>query len=108
MFGIRYVVQSLLFVLLTQSTVFYFGGLFLFLMRVCGGIIIPLSNYFVQLGTADEIRGRVFALYNSTYMGVMQVSYFGSGYAFEKYSIPVVGAIGGVISMLCGLIWLPK
>ncbi|WP_084065671.1 MFS transporter [Bacillus sp. JKS001846] len=108
MFGISYVVQSLLFVLLTQSTVFYFGGLFLFLMRVCGGIIIPLSNYFVQLGTADEIRGRVFALYNSTYMGVMQVSYFGSGYAFEKYSIPVVGAIGGVISMLCGLIWLSQ
>lgn len=108
MFGMSYAVQSLLFVLLTQSTVFYFGSLFLFLMRVCGGIIIPLSNYFVQLGTTDEIRGRVFALYNSTYMGVMQVSYFGSGYAFEKYSIPVVGAIGGIISMLCGLIWLSQ
>lgn len=107
-FGISYAVQSLFFVLLMQSTGFYFGSLFLFLMRICGGIIIPLSNYFVQLGTTDEIRGRVFALYNSTYMGVMQISYLVSGYAYEKYSIPVVGAIGGVISMTCGLIWLSQ
>ncbi|AUJ61247.1 MULTISPECIES: MFS transporter [Bacillus amyloliquefaciens group] len=105
-FGISYSVQSMLFVLLTHSTVFYLGSLFLFLMRVCGGVIIPLSNYFVQMGTTDEIRGRVFSLYNSTYMGVMQISYFISGYAYEKYSVPIVGAIGGMVSMLCGLIWL--
>lgn len=65
------------------------------LMRVCGGVIIPISTYLVQLATTDEIRSRVFAVYDSSYTGVMQVSYLGSGYAYEHYGVPVVGAVSG-------------
>ncbi|WP_342774488.1 hypothetical protein [Laceyella sacchari] len=77
-------------------------------MRVCGGVIIPLSTYMVQLVTTDEIRGRVFAVYDSSYTGVMQVSYLGSGYAYEHYGVPIVGAVSGAVSMLCGVIWLSQ
>ncbi|SFS45302.1 Predicted arabinose efflux permease, MFS family [Marininema halotolerans] len=105
-FGVAYAFQALWFFLLTQSTDFYYGSAFLFLMRFCGGIIIPLSTYMVQVGTSDEIRGRVFALYNSSYVGIMQISYFGTGYAYEQFGLPVVGLISGVVSLLCGLTWL--
>jgi predicted MFS family arabinose efflux permease len=107
-FGVAYTIQSMLFVFLTQSTVFYLGALCLFLMRVCGGVIIPLSTYMVQISTDDQIRGRVFALYDSSYTGVMQVSYIASGYAYEHYGVPIVGAISGLISLLCGVVWLSK
>lgn len=107
-FGVAYAFQSIFFVLLTQTTDFYYGALCLFLMRVCGGVIIPLSTYLVQLATTDEIRGRVFAVYDSSYTGVMQVSYLGSGYAYEHYGVPVVGAVSGAVSMLCGVIWLSQ
>lgn len=106
LFGIAYAFQSLFFVFLTQFTVFYAGAICLFLMRVFSGIIIPLSTYMIQIYTGSQIRGRVFALYDSSYTGVMQISYMISGYAYEHVGIPVAGAITGVISLLCGISWL--
>ncbi len=93
LFEIAYAFQSLVFIFLTQITVFYAGAICLFLMRIFSGIIIPLGTYMIQIHTGGRIRGRVFALYDSSYTGVMQISCIMSGYAYEHYGIPVVAQL---------------
>lgn len=105
-YGIAYLTQAVFFALLTQSTIFIYGSIFLLFMRFSSGIIIPLDSYLMQIHTKAEIRGRVFALHNSTYSGVMQLSYACLGYLFEKVGISNMGIIIGLISFLCGLTWL--
>jgi predicted MFS family arabinose efflux permease len=101
-YGIAYLTQALFFALLAQSALFLFGALMLLLMRFSSGMIIPLDSYLMQSHTKAEVRGRVFSLHNSTYSGVMQLSYAISGYLFESVGIPMRGLIIGFISFLCG------
>lgn len=105
-YGIAYLTQALFFALLAQSALFLFGALMLLLMRFSSGMIIPLDSYLMQSHTKAEVRGRVFSLHNSTYSGVMQLSYAISGYLFESVGIPIMGLIIGFISFLCGSFWL--
>jgi len=104
-FAFAYSAQAAFYIALTQTAVFPVIAGSLFLIRICGGIIIPLSTYLVQVSTDDSIRGRVFTVYNSSYVAVMQVSHFASGQLFLKYGIATIGAIGGTASLLCGLVW---
>lgn len=104
-YGLAYLMQALFFTLMAQSNVFAVGVLMLLLMRFHSGIIIPLDSYLMQMYTRREVRGRVFALHTATYSGVMQLSYALFGYLFESFGIPVMGAIIGLISFLCGLFW---
>lgn len=105
-YGMAYLTQALFFALLAQSTFFVFGAAMLLLMRLSSGIIVPLDNYLMQVHTKPGIRGRVFSLHLSTYSGVMQLSYASLGYLFERFGIPVMGVIIGMISFICGLSWL--
>jgi Arabinose efflux permease len=105
-YGIDYLTQAVFFALLCQSALFIYGAVFLLLMRISSGIIIPLDSYLIQRHTRPEIRGRIFALHNSTYSGVMQLSYACFGYLFEKFGINKMGIFIGLISFLCGLTWL--
>lgn len=105
-YGIAYLTQAVFFTLLCQSTLFIYGAVFLLLMRVSSGIIIPLDSYLIQIHTRPTFRGRVFTLHNSTYSGVMQLSYACFGYLFVKFGINNTGIFIGLISFLCGLSWL--
>jgi MFS family permease len=105
-YGVAYLTQALCFALMTQSKGFPLVCVMLFLMRVSGGVIIPLDTYLLQTSTDPKIRGRVFSLHSSTYGGVMQLSYVLNGWAFETLSIPTVGIIVGAMSLLCGVSWL--
>ncbi|MGG3624409.1 MFS transporter [Bacillus gobiensis] len=107
-FGIAYIIQAISLALLAQFSIFYLGAIFLFLMRVSSGVIIPLSTYLVQTSTEENIRGRIFTLYGSSYSGVMQLSYVISGLAFENFRLSLVGGIIGFVSFLCGVIWLTQ
>lgn len=105
-YGMAYLAQAIFLALLAQFTVFWMCALFLLLMRISSGIIIPLDTYLLQTHTSPEMRGRVFALHESTYMGVMQLSYVMFGTAFQLFGIAIVGLVIGVVSFLCGLSWL--
>lgn len=105
-YGIAYLGQAVFLGLLAQFSLFWAGALLLFMMRVCSGLIIPLDTYLLQIHSDQEVRGRVFALHESTYLGVMQLSYVLFGTAFEAFSIPAVGILIGLVSFLCGLSWL--
>lgn len=105
-YGAAYLVQAIFLALMAQFSVFWLCACFLLLMRICAGIIIPLDTYLLQTSTCAETRGRVFALHESTYMGVMQLSYLIFGHAFQQFGIPAVGLVIGGVSFLCGLSWL--
>jgi MFS family permease len=105
-YGAAYVLQAIFFCLLTQSESFWPGAVMLFLMRVSSGLIIPLDTYLLQSHTPEAVRGRVFALHESTYLGVMQLSYVLFGTAFQHFGVQRVGLGIGLISLLCGLYWL--
>lgn len=105
-YGAAYLTQAFFFALLAQSAVFIAGASMLLLMRFSSGIIIPLDSYLMQVHTKPEVRGRIFSLHNSTYSGVMQLSYASMGYLYETVGIPVMGLVIGFVSFLCGLSWL--
>lgn len=69
-------------------------------------MIIPLDTYLLQTSTETGVRGRMFALHESTYGGVMQVSYVVTGLAYVHRGIAQTGIIVGAISLVCGLSWL--
>lgn len=105
-YGVAYLTQAVFFALLTQSSIVIVGAMWLFLMRISSGIIIPLDTSLLQVNTAPELRGRVFALHGSTYGGVMQLSYVLSGFAYGRFGVPNVGVFIGLISLVCGVSWL--
>lgn len=105
-FGISYFTQSILLALLAQTSTIMIGMILLFLMRVLGGIIIPLDSFIIQKNTSVHFRARVFSIHDSTYTGVMQLSYGIFGYLFDKLGIPIIGFLVGIVSMLCSLFWL--
>ncbi|MGG3626578.1 MFS transporter [Bacillus gobiensis] len=105
-YGISYLIQAIFFALLAQSTHFGLAVLLLLFMRISSGIIVPLDTYLLQIHTPSKVRGRVFSLHSSTFMGVMQLSYASLGFLFETFGIPAMGIVIGVISFLCGLTWL--
>ena len=107
-YGIAYITQALFFTAMAQCTLFLLGGLMLLLMRVSSGVIIPLDTYLLQTSSDPGMRGRLFALYSSTYGGVIQMSYVLMGYLFEYIDIPSAGLLIGAISLLCGISWLAQ
>ena len=78
----------------------------LLLMRISSGVIIPLDTYLLQASSEPSLRGRLFALHESTYGGVMQLSYVLTGLAYTRIGVPQTGIIVGAMSLLCGLSWL--
>jgi len=105
-YGVAYLTQALFFAFMTQFSIFILGAFMLLLMRISSGIITPLDSYLLQIHTPDEIRGRVFSLHSSTYLGVMQISYASLGYLLERFGVPTMGIVIGIISFICGLTWL--
>lgn len=105
-YGAAYLTQALFFGLLAQSTLFVVGSVMLLLMRISSGVIIPLDIYLLQHSTEPGMRGRLFALHEATYGGVMQVSYVLTGIAYARLGIPPTGIIVGGMSLVCGISWL--
>jgi MFS family permease len=105
-YGGAYLTQALFFAFMTQFSIFILGAFMLLLMRISSGIITPLDSYLLQFYTPDEVRGRVFSLHSSTYLGVMQISYASLGYLVERFGVPTMGIVIGIISFICGLTWL--
>lgn len=105
-YGAGYLAQALFFGLLAQSTTLLVGGAVLLLMRISSGVIIPLDSYLLQTSTEPGMRGRLFALHESTYGGVMQASYVLTGVAYARIGIPHTGVVVGAMSLLCGVSWL--
>ena len=105
-YGVAYLTQALFFSLLAQSARFLVGSVMLLLMRISSGVIIPLDTYLLQTSTEPNLRGRLFALHEATYGGVMQVSYILTGIAYIRLGIPHTGIIVGAMSLLCGISWL--
>lgn len=105
-YGIAYLTQAVFFAFLALSSHFVLSVFMLLLMRISSGIIVPLDTYLLQIHSDPDVRGRVFSLHDSTFSGVMQLSYASLGFLFEIFGIPVMGIVIGVISFLCGLTWL--
>ncbi|MDQ6831812.1 MAG: MFS transporter [Chloroflexota bacterium] len=105
-YGVAYLTQALFFGLLAQSTLIVVGGAMLLLMRISSGVIIPLDTSLLQMSAAPHLRGRLFALHEATYGGVMQVSYVMAGYAYAHIGVPHAGLLVGAMSLICGVSWL--
>ena len=105
-YGMAYLTQAIFLGFLAQSTGWIEGVIFLFGMRISSGIIIPLDNSLLQTHVDTHRQGRVFSLHQSTYGGVMQLSYAVDGWAFQQFGYHVVGLVIGIVSMLCGIFWL--
>ncbi|AEJ39537.1 hypothetical protein TPY_1347 [Sulfobacillus acidophilus TPY] len=66
-------------------------------MRISSGIIIPLDNGLLQTYVDARLQGRVFSLHQSTYGGVMQLSYALDGSPFSNLAI----TLSDLASALC-------
>jgi MFS family permease len=105
-YGIAYVTQAVFFTGIALCSDTWWTIFMLYFMRVSSGIIIPLDSTILQINTAPEVRGRVFALHGSTYGGFMQLSYLTSSLMFANLGITLTGAIIGSVSLFCGMYWL--
>ena len=107
-YGVAYITQALFFGLLAQSTLIVVGSAMLLLMRISSGVIIPLDTSLLQTSSEPGVRGRLFALHEATYGGVMQVSYVMTGYAYAHIGVPRTGLLVGAMSLICGVSWLSQ
>ncbi len=105
-FGWAYLVQGLFFVFFALSNNLLVGAFFLLLMRIAGGLIIPLDTTLIQNNTPDDMRGRVFSLHGSIYGSIMQLSIFFTGVLLEWFSPQVIGVIFGSICFIVSFTWL--
>ncbi|NDI33872.1 MFS transporter [Chengkuizengella sediminis] len=105
-FGWSYLLQGIFFILFVLSVNIFIGLIFLLLMRVAGGIIIPLDSTLIQNYSPDEQIGKVFTLHYAVYGSLFQLSMFLTGILLDYYSPQVIGVAFGMICVLTSSIWL--
>lgn len=105
-FGWSYLLQGVFFIFFTMSTNIYLGSFFLLLMRIAGGIIIPIDTTLIQKHTPENMIGKVFALHSSVYTSIMQFSMFLTGVLLDFITPTIVGALFGAFCVLVSLTWL--
>lgn len=103
--------------LLTLGTLVYPAALLLFaltrglslsllaLMAVGGTqvLVLNLANSLVQAQTADELRGRVMAIYSLSFLGFYPVGGLLFGAAAQRIGEPPTIAVGALITLACGV-----
>lgn len=105
-FGWAYLGQGVFFVLFALAPNIWFGLAFLMLMRIAGGVIIPLDSTLIQKYTPQDMIGKVFTLHGSLYIAIMQFSMFITGYMLNFMSPRTIGVIFGLICCVVSLSWL--
>ncbi len=105
-FGWSYLLQGLFFILFILSTKLITGGIFLLLMRIAGGFIIPLDSTLIQKHTPEQLRGRVFSLHSSVYGAIIQLSMFLTGILLEWFTPQQIGVVFGSLCFVVSFIWL--
>jgi MFS family permease len=64
------------------------------------------TNTLIQSMVPDRLRGRVMSVYAMTFMGMAPLGALLAGAAAEVLGAPITIAIGGVVSILGGLVFL--
>ncbi|MDP5272943.1 MFS transporter [Chengkuizengella axinellae] len=105
-FGWSYLLQGIFFILFALSVNLFVGILFLLLMRIAGGIIIPLDSTLIQTYSPDDQIGKVFTLHYAVYGSLFQLSMFLTGVLLDYYSPQVIGVVFGIICVFTSSIWL--
>lgn len=105
-FGWMYLLQGVFFVLFALASNLILALFFLLLMRVAGGVIIPLDSTLIQKYTPQNMIGKVFTLHGSLYMSIMQFSMFFTGILLESMSPQKVGVLFGAICCVVSVTWL--
>jgi MFS family permease len=105
-YGWAYFFQGVFFLLFAISTNLFVGATMLLLMRIFGGIIIPLDTTLIQNHTTPENLGKVFALHFSLYGAITQFSMFLTGLFMDLYPPQNVGIVFGGLCILTSLLWL--
>lgn len=105
-FGTAYLLQGLFFALFAALSTPILGVPAFFVMRVAGGIIIPLDSALLQRTVPSNLLGRVFSLHSATYGGVMQLSMLWTGFMVDSMGAQLTGTILGVVASVGGMGWL--
>lgn len=105
-FGWAYLAQGVFFVLFALAPNIWLGLVLLLLMRIAGGVIIPLDTTLIQKYTQQDMIGKVFTLHGSLYMSIMQFSMFLTGVLLKRMSPQMVGTMMGLICCVASVTWL--
>ncbi len=64
------------------------------------------SNTLLQVLTPDSLRGRIMAFYSMMFMGMAPFGALGAGLSAQHLGAPATVAVGGVVSVLGGTVFL--
>lgn len=105
-YGWAYLLQGIFFIFFAISTNIYLGVASLLLMRIAGGVIIPLDTTLLQSYSPDDKIGKVFTLHFSVYGSIFQLSMFFTGILLESFSPQVIGVSFGLLCTFISCTWL--
>lgn len=66
-------------------------------------VFMASANAMVQLGTPDEMRGRMMSLYTTVFMGVTPLGALLMGALAQTFGVPAAYATGGMLGLLAVL-----
>ena len=78
----------------------------LILMALVGGGGIAMAataNATIQLSVPDGLRGRVMSVYTTVFAGSVPIGGLGMGALASAIGIPLTIALGGALSLACGM-----
>ncbi len=105
-FGLAYLAQGLFYIAFSLAGSLASGLVWLFAMRLAGGLIIPLDTTLLQREVPARAHGRVFALHAATYGSVMQLAMLATGAWLESASPARVGVTFGAVCTGVSLSWI--
>ena len=97
-FGVALVAFSASRSLLLSSGVLLFAGFFMMMQMAA-------SNTLLQVLSPDALRGRIMAFYSMMFMGMAPFGALGAGTTAERLGAPWTVAIGGVVSLVGGIVF---
>lgn len=102
-----YLLQALSLTAFALSRTVADGALWLLLMRVASGVIIPLGSTLIQAAVPPDRQGRVFALYSGSYLALMQASVLLAGWGIRtigpRWTTGTLGTVGAAFAALFAL-----
>lgn len=105
-FGAAYLAQAIFFAALAWASSLAFALPLVFLMRLAGGVVIPLDATLLQQRSPPHLLGRIFALHGSLYGALMQASMLAVGGLSTLYPASHIAAAAGALGVLVGGVWL--
>jgi MFS family permease len=105
-YGWSYLFQGLFFVIFALTDTLVVGSIVLLLMRITGGLIIPLDSTLLQHYTPKAMQGRVFSLQMAIFSVVLQSSMLTIGVLLKYFSPQTLGVSFGLVCIVISVPWL--